>query len=290
MKDKNRKIYTLIFVILILSIFVLLTSLSSRKNAPNERTILDDVEKPQMSSFMILNADKSVYSIGETVYLYASAIDEGGNTLCNCDLEINILEPGNEGTNLSLVGEDISKSTACLEDGGKTNDPDYQSYFVPDKEGIYRIKIKDINSGLSSEKEIRVTNENKIDVGRYSTTRLNPSDDERYHMILKITPKENLRVKVTEYFPKSLSIVWKGEALINHDENSDLGKLVWEVDLKAGETKELIYDYRIPEAENQVYSLGKLVISETGNPTSIVFEEESFWDLVVGKRLDLSND
>jgi hypothetical protein len=58
----------------------------------------------------------------------------------------------------------------------------------------------------------------------------------------------------------------------------DIGKtLTWDVNLKAGETKEFAYEYIAPQDGEKLYNLGKAKVNENGK---VVFEEDKKWTLI----------
>jgi hypothetical protein len=279
---KNNRLPLFILVFFLVGVLLIIILIVSNKKFDKQ---LSDSLKVQKSAFMALNTDKSVYLVGEPVYIYVSAIDKEGNTLCKCDLDINVLGPDGGEVSLSTSKGDISIATACSGNGGKTNDPDYQSYFNALKEGQYNIRITDLNSNLTAQKTVDVTGEAEISVSRYGTTRVNPSETERYHMVIKVISKEGFKGILQEFISLSFDVVWKGEASVENIDESQVEKISWDLDLKPGEIKELKYDYVVPKADAQVFNLGKVII--LGSNSDKIFEEKDPWNLTVGKELNL---
>ncbi|KKS02919.1 MAG: hypothetical protein UU64_C0017G0002 [candidate division WWE3 bacterium GW2011_GWF2_41_45] len=224
--------------------------------------------KKTAEGFTVLNTNKSVYSPNEMAVILISTTDKEGKTLCHSNLEVMVTGPDKTNIGLSTENEMLPTSTTCAEDGTVTNNPDYQSGFVPKLEGIYKIKLTNLDTNAVIEKKIGVKKDIDFNIERQTTTRLNPSETVRYHMVLKIFSKNNFKGQVVETIPSSIKIAWVGEAKLEAE------KITWGVDIKAGETKELIYDYVNPTTELKIYDFGPASMSIGSRR---VFAETSSW-------------
>lgn len=241
-------------------------------------TVLIIIEqKNPAGRLIVMNTDKTVYPPNEMVKILISSIDKDGNTLCHSNLKITVEGPGKYKTELSTENGAITTSTTCAEDGSKTNNPDYQTSFVPKTEGTYKLLLSNLDTKETVKNKIKMKFNQDFIIERLTTTRVNPSDTERYHMVLRITPKNDFKGQVTEIYPSSIVIVWKGEA------RKENGKLSWDVDIKAGETREIVYDYQITEAKHQTYDFGPVAVLSGGRK---VFEDGASWQVLESKKLE----
>lgn len=235
--------------------------------------LVKTLKKPS-SLYLAMNTDSSVYAPNQMVRVLISAIDNNGNTLCHSNLRVVISGPKKFKTELSTKDGSITTSTTCAEDGTKTNDPDYQGSFVPHIEGTYKLKLTNLDNKETVEKKIEVKSDIPFNIERQATTRVNPSETVRYHMVLRIFSKNGFKGAVSDTVPSSFEIVWKGEAQLED------GKITWDVDLDAGETMELVYDYRVDDSDDTTHAFGPAVILLDGRK---VFEEKAPWQIVEGK-------
>lgn len=151
---------------------------------------------------------------------------------------------------------------------------------MPQKEGVYTIKLTNLNTKTKVTKTIKVENEMKMKFEREGTTRVNPSQTEQCSMILRITSENDFKGWVMDFLPSPTQVIWKGEAKV------ESGKITWNVDLKAGETKELSYAYIVPAGGVQTISFGPAQALTEGQKA---FEETSSWQVIVGRPLEPQN-
>src|SRR3989344_5723084 len=99
---------------------------------------------------LVINIDKNQYLPGEEVYIQMASLDDQGNTLCNSKLEIvitNNLQPTPYNLPPTTYNLSVFPSTTCSPDNNVTNSPDYYAYFIPKDIGIYKITLKNIDTG-----------------------------------------------------------------------------------------------------------------------------------------------
>ena len=259
----RKKLLILIGIAVVAVIIAILISASTNR-------------KPS-SLFTAMNTESSVYEPNKMGRILISTVGKEGNTLCNSKLTVQITDPQKFTTEISTENGSITTSTTCVEDGSKTNSPDYQTSFVPQTEGTYKLKLTNLDTKEGVLKKIEVKNDISFNIERYTTTRVNPSETVRYHMVLRITSKNDFKGRVVEIIPQTINIAWKGEA------KTEPEKIVWEVDIKAGETKELTYDYTAPKTDGNPYDFGPITIF---SGVQKVFEEKDSWQIVIGKSLE----
>lgn len=234
-------------------------------------------QKAPATMFTVMNTESSVYKSDQMVRILISTVGTDRNTLCHSNLQVVVTGPKKFKTELSTANESITTSTTCDENGSKTNDPDYQASFVPQTEGTYKIELINPDNKEKVIKKIEVKNDSTFNFERGATTRINPSEGVRYHMVLRITSKNDFKGKVVELIPQNVTIAWLGEAKLDSE------KITWEVNLKAGETKEIVYDYIMPQAEGNTRDFGPAAIYSGSRK---VFEEKNSWQIVIGQKLE----
>lgn len=274
-KIRNNKI--LIISIAILAVAIILT-------ASFLISTFIKTNKDYSQGLLVINTNKSVYLTKDSVIFNIGSLDSKGKTLCKSNLEISIKTPSGQDIFLSTENGEIINSVFCSENNTPTNVADYQAKFVPNQEGTYNIKLtnKDTNKSINSKflvQNNQVTAKNFL-LQRSGTVRVNPSDKNRPHMRLLITPIEDFKGQVVEQIPSNLVIIWQGPSKITDEKKYKT--ITWDVDIKAGETKELIYEFQSPTNGIGYFSLGKAKILENENE---VFEENRVWDIVVGESL-----
>ena len=194
---------------------------------------------------LALNSDKQIYIPGETVHLQIAALDPQGHTICNADLELLI--------NGQKTGG-IKNSSTCG-DGNVTGNPDYFYDIKIDRTGNYSIKLTDNTTGQIAKNQFSVVASREVDIVRETATRINPLKAERYPVKLIVTATKDFQGEISDIIPAGFTIPWQGPAKVT--DNGDKGKVItWQVDIKAGETKELIYEYSAPKTGPAIYKIG----------------------------------
>lgn len=250
----------IIISITILSVALLTLLIFSKKDLENIRT------KP---GILLLNTDKDTYIPGEQVNLQITSLSESGTTRCDSQLELTVTHTGNT-TNIP-----IETSPTCVVSDRVTYAPDYSAHFKPDSEGEYHLFLTNLNNNDYTESTISISNTNpEFSISRTSTNRINPFITDRYPMKLIITAKSSFSGQIIEKIPNNLEIVWQGPAKLEKFDTYQT--LTWELTLKPGESKDVIYEYRAPETETQIYQIGKAII--VGKEKT--FEEAKVWEII----------
>jgi four helix bundle protein len=213
---------------------------------------------------LALNSNKSVYLPGEKAEFYFASLDSGGRTLCNSNLQVEITGPDGKTTSLSTADKTIANSPTCGDDN-VTNDPDYIASQILEEKGQYKLKLTDLDSGKTAEASIQVTESISFDIQRSGATRINPFKSDRYPMVITVKANQDYSGQITEKIPSNFKIAWQGSAKV------DGTNIIWDVDLKAGETKSLSYEYQAPQIRPELYNLGPITINNT--------QFDSFWHI-----------
>lgn len=267
--NENNKIITATILLFVLT-FIFSILLMSK----NKKTLEEIPENKFLKGVLAVNTNKSSYEPNEKVILGLASLDSNGDTLCDSNLEITIKGPDGKETKLAAKDGEILKMNSCDESNNVTSNPDYTAYFFPTEEGFYKVKLTNLENGNEKETQFEVKKDLDFSIERDGATRINPFATDRYHMILKVTAKKDFKGKIVEKLPASFNIIWQGKSVVETEGNKKT--ITWEVDLKEGETKELIYEYQAPKNSPDFYELGKAQVFENEKK---MFEEIRTWQI-----------
>ena len=272
--QRNNKILIIFIAILSITIPLVASLLISASRKAN-----NDYSK----GLLVINTNKSTYFISESVVFNMGSLDSNGKTLCKSNLELIIKTPSGREISLNTKNKEVVYSPTCNENNIINNNPDYQATFVPEEEGKYKITLTNTDTKNSVGTEIlvekRQSSPKEFVIQRSGAIRVNPSNsDKRYFMKLTVSSQKDFKGQLVEKIPVDLVILWQGPSKIVAEKS--FNTINWDFDLKAGETKEFIYEYQPSTKELGSFSLGSLYILENGKK---VFEEPGLWKVVVGK-------
>ena len=200
---------------------------------------------------LAVNTDKSVYLPGESVKFQMASLDSTGQTLCHSNLKLDV----------NGIEQIIIKSSSCG-DNNVTNEPDYMANLLLVKEGTYKITLINLDDRSQISSSFIVQQARDLEIVRNSAIRINPFKSDRYPMVLSITATKDYQGQIKEQVPADFKIIWQGSAKIEGT------NLVWDVNLKAGETRTFSYEYQAPKKSPGFYRLGEKgewqIISGTG--------------------------
>lgn len=188
---------------------------------------------------LAVNINKTKYLKGEIVKIQITAVDANGKIECNANLKLTI--NGTEAKN-------IAKSSTC---GTTAQNFDYSFNFEPEKTGVYRLKLTNTDTKVTITNSFDVVSERNLDIVRETATRIDPLKKDRNSMKLVVTVVKDYSGEISDIFPKGFAIPWQGPAKITGN------KIFWQVNLKAGETKELTYEYSAPKVVPALYKFGE---------------------------------
>lgn len=101
-------------------------------------------------------------------------------------------------------------------------------------------------------------------------------------MIITITTPTDFKGQLVDQLPSSFGILWQGPSEVKST-SKNTKSITWNVDLKAGETKDFIYEFQSPKVTPIFYSMGKAALIQNNQ---IIFKEKLPWDIVVGGSLN----
>jgi len=235
LNDRNMRIIGIIFFLC--SIFILIFYV-----------IKSGFQKSPSNKYLIINTDKSIYNLGELMTIGITSLDKSGQVICNSNLELTITDPNKSTTKITIVN-----SPTCGK-GNATNDSDYIASRILENAGQYKLKLTNLDTKNIVETDIKVDKNPSFEIKRNGATRINPSISNRYPMIITVIANKDYKGQIKEEFPSDLKIVWQGEAKIEGT------TLIWNVNLKKGETKTLPYEYATNQTDSKIYLLGPISI------------------------------
>lgn len=214
-----------------------------------------------------INTNKSNYYPGETVSISISSFDDSGNTICNSNLKLEIIDQEKLSTNL-----DINRSPTCG-NNNITNDPDYTASRILEKVGGYKLILTNIDTKKTVETSIKVSTDSPISIQRSSATRINPTEQNRYPMIITIKANKDFSGKISDTLPESFSFIWFGGGKVTSDNKGST--ISWDIKLKKGESIDLKYEY-IPSKDSQKIKAIEEIILSINSKVS----KENIWTVV----------
>jgi hypothetical protein len=208
-------------------------------------------------------------------YIQMAVLGDDGHTICDAKLELQITNPKSQTTVLSTEDGTIQKSGQCGPDN-VTDKPDYFAYYKVEKPGIYKMKLKNLDSGYEIEDSFEVRKSVPFDVERIGPTRIWPKAP--YEMTLKIKANQDFKGKIVETVPKDFLIVECQNCSPLEKPVQDFKEWAFNVEMKKGESYELKYKFDAPDVSPYLYLLGPLSFTENGSREA-VFQEARHWQV-----------
>jgi hypothetical protein len=226
---------------------------------------------------LAINSDKTIYRPDETAKFAITTLDEAGATVCDGNLSLTVSGPGQE-AKYSTDDNSIQKSSNC-EVYSEDFTPDYQLSHKLAGDGVYTLKLKAITE--NGEFEISTTVEVRSNQAAYVTrtgpTRVYPPVE--YPMKLEIKAEQAFSGTVEEVIPSSYELIQETDFATQYDSaeiKNSLQYIRWDVDLEAGETITLGYNFKVPAISPAFYLLGPAKIT---SGEDIIFEEIRQWQI-----------
>ena len=227
---------------------------------------------------LAMNPNKSIYRPGETADIGIAVLDDGGNMVCNAEVNLEITAPDGVVKSLTTENGGIIKNPECyIKD--LVEKPDYQSYYDVNLPGVYQTKLTAItaNGTHSVNDSFEVQEIPEFDVERKTATRIYPPVP--YPVQIAVAPLADFSGDVEERVPASFeirNISDGGQVSIRNGEQI----IRWTANLSAGEKKVFSYSYLAPDISPQFYLLGPLRV---GN-----FSETRRWQIAADAVAALS--
>jgi hypothetical protein len=203
---------------------------------------------------LAVNTTKTMYSSNEKVKLNLAALTDKGDTICDANLQLKVIDPEN-----NIYEVPVSQSGHC----GKNNVTDIPDYLADfdktDKLGVYTVQLQHLNTDGEVVHKIRDTFEVRdyipYDIERTAPTRIYPPAP--YEVKLNIKANRVYDGDIVERIPRGFVIVEsEGMETITLP---DYTELIWRgIKLEEGQSIELKYKFDAPDISPYMYLLGPL--------------------------------
>lgn len=237
---------------------------------------------------LALNTNKPVYKPGETAKISIGVLDQNGSMVCDADVTLKITGPKRSTTTLKTNTGGIFVNPGCHVKK-MILDPDFQSMYQTNGPGSYNMQLTATtqNGTHTVSDTFEVAEEIPYEIERITATRIYPKAD--YPVVIKIKANQDFRGKIEEKIPQSYKVRDLKTPLenivkeplsggqisgfdINQSEN-DTKTIIWDADLKQGNTYYLSYEYDAPNKSPDFHLLGPLKIGD--------FSETRQWQIAV---------
>jgi hypothetical protein len=237
---------------------------------------------------LAINPDKSVYAPGDKAFLSLAVLDETGLMVCNADVKLKIKnEKLKIEEELSTENGKIKINPECKVKNFVTK-PDYEAAYIVGEEGTYTMELTAVtkNGSYSIKDFFVVKSQVPFTIQRSAATRIYPVY--KYPVNITVIAHEDFAGEIQEFVPSSFQI--------SNQEGSDVffksikfGKLpdlpysgqqiIWDVNLKKGETIKLGYIYESPHESPNFFLNGPLHFYSKNN--TLVYKETRAWQIAV---------
>src|SRR5579872_5071979 len=192
------------------------------------------------------NTEKSIYRPGETANFVIVVLDNGGHSVCNSNISMNILDPSGNTATLS-TGNGITAEKQC----GL-----YDARYTTTSEGNYTVGISATNpSGLATfNTSFLVQSSYPFDIIRTADSKIDPKDNPNlFNVKLDVTSFTNASsVTIQETVPSVFNVTTDGSVQTVGDTTT----ITWNKNL-IGNSTSVQYAYSVPLQYPQLYEIGR---------------------------------
>lgn len=224
-----------------------------------EATMVEN-DTPYVDSFefywgvLAVNTKKSMYAPNEPVTLNLAALTDKGDTICDANLELKIIDPKN-----NIYEVPVEQSGSCAHNN-VTDVPDYFAQFTQTGEwGVYTIQLQHKNKAGEVVHKIidsfEVRDYIPFDIERTAPTRIYPPSP--YAVSLNIKANRDFVGDINERVPRGFILSDIDGA--NISTLPDYTLITWkDITMKEGETLKLSYTFDAPDITPYMFLLGPL--------------------------------
>lgn len=225
---------------------------------------------------LAFNTDKDAYLRGENAYLQIATLDDQGGTVCDSQIDIEVIAPSGEIDRLSTGDGTIARSLQC---GPSTaaSQPDYSANYILSQLGAYKFKISAIVAGKARSAEYIVgsADNREYEVERVSATRIFPKAP--YQMFIKIRFDKDYDGDVYEFLPAGFVILSTKTRIVKQDTDESASTtepiiqklseedqaLKWSgPKMEKGDQLIISYTYDAPDISPELYLIGPLQLKD----------------------------
>ena len=206
---------------------------------------------------LVVNFDKSIYTLGDTVRIGFGVLTNQGHTVCDASIDAVITSPSGHVYHLSTKDKTITRNATC---GPQTvsNDPDYSAIMQAKEVGTYTVAV----TAQTSDGQRTINDSFDVqtlplfDVSRSAPTRIYPPAT--YQVTIHIKANQDFNGDITETVPYAFQVI--PQTFASRTFSGDSQILSWSVDLKKGNSIDLTYSFLAPDISPELYKLGPLQI------------------------------
>ena len=197
-----------------------------------------------------INPNKTEYEIGETAKISIGALSPNGNTLCDANLDLYIIDPAEFVTKVP-----VTPSGKC--NGNNVIDvPDFTAEVPAAATGVYEMYMERLDEtgaviGFTTD-TFRVVENQNISIERKGPTRIYPRAS--YPMELTVASAASFDGKLHERVPASF-VISSTSAEITQD--GDWQILTWDISIAGEGSQTVSYGFDAPDISPYLYNLGE---------------------------------
>jgi hypothetical protein len=214
---------------------------------------------------LAINPHKTEYEIGDTARISLGALSSSGNTVCDANLQLYIVDPNEYISHVPVYASGLCNGNNVIDR------PDYLAETVVDVPGTYEMYVEHLDQDgkvLSHTSDVfAVVPSHELSIERNGPTRIYPPA--LYPMDITVTSRDAFKGTLVERVPKNF-IVHDTDAVIR--EEGDELLLSWNLDLAASSSVTVSYRFDAPDISPYLYTLGPADV--TSDDENIVIVEE----------------
>ncbi len=219
---------------------------------------------------LAVNTRKATYAPGEEANLMMAVLDQRGDTICDANIDLVVVDPLGVARTLP-----VEQSGACGANN-VTDIADYAARMTVGAPGSYTVLMAELDDEGTVMHRITdsfdVQEKVPFVIERGGATRIYPAAD--YTMQLEVTATEDFSGEFIEAMPTDFTVVDAGGGDVRLFGGAR--RIVWPLDLKAGETMTVAYTYDAPDISPYMYMLGPAEVREGD---AMPFSESRQWKL-----------
>ncbi len=218
---------------------------------------------------LVVNTPRSIYGIDDLVELHMAALDDKGDTICDAELRLTVIAPSGVAEELR-----VDPQSTCGPNN-VTDSPDYLAWYRPQETGRHDLMVTQVDADGGVVHQVKDSFEVREDpsyvVERRGATRIWPKAS--YGMEFSVTALSDFKGELAEAVPEDFDVVAEGAEVTMW---GGAKRVVWPVELRAGETKTFRYEYDAPDISPYIYLLGPAELRVEGKTA---FKEARTWKL-----------
>ncbi|MFH0828686.1 MAG: hypothetical protein V1907_00700, partial [Candidatus Kerfeldbacteria bacterium] len=222
----------------------------------------EPIEQDFTWGVLSVNVRRSYERTNTATEIGMSVLDDIGKTQCDATVKLDVTGPDGQIQHFATADSSIRIDPECV-DRGITNNPDYAATYTTKGQGTYTMTVTATipNGTRSITDTFEVKDDVLFDVERIAfPSRVFPETP--YAVQFTIKANQDYQGAVVETTPTSFGISNVSDNGTVSQLDTFHGRIVWNVDWKAGETHTLGYTIDFPKVAPEFYVLGPLTIGE----------------------------